>query len=250
MRTDAANRCRHDLPDCRVRADVGPRPGRGRRRAARDLRVQLRADSRELNGHAAGRCSIPDGRRLRVPDRSGPADGERDHVDVPARLLDALAWEHVVSLVVRQQRRRCDDAIAVCGLLSALAWRRPDFRCSRSRTQNPHGRRVGCDTRRMGAYLVLFPRVRVFTLVPLGFFITSMALPAWVMLIYWMVLQFPGGSVRLARKAAASRSAHVGGFVAGVYSSKCLRGRIVSPSTNPVTGSPTRRVVKSTRRRV
>lgn len=31
----------------------------------------------------------------------------------------------------------------------------------------------------MGAYLVLFPRVRVFTLVPLGFFMQAMALPAW-----------------------------------------------------------------------
>ena len=38
----------------------------------------------------------------------------------------------------------------------------------------------------MGAYLVLFPRVRVYTMVPLGFFFTTMALPAWVMLIYWM----------------------------------------------------------------
>jgi membrane associated rhomboid family serine protease len=59
----------------------------------------------------------------------------------------------------------------------------------------------------MGAYLVLFPRVRVFTLVPLGFFITSMALPAWVMLIYWAFLQFVGGLRRAsAPRAAASRS--------------------------------------------
>src|SRR3990170_3264993 len=45
----------------------------------------------------------------------------------------------------------------------------------------------------MGAYLVLFPRVRVRTMVPLGFFLHSMALPAWVMLIYWAVLQIFGG---------------------------------------------------------
>src|SRR5678815_4520131 len=36
----------------------------------------------------------------------------------------------------------------------------------------------------MGAYLVLFPRVRVYTLVPLGFFLQTFRLPAWVMLIY------------------------------------------------------------------
>jgi hypothetical protein len=35
--------------------------------------------------------------------------------------------------------------------------------------------------------------VRVFTVVPLGFYITSIALPAWAMLIYWAFLQFFGG---------------------------------------------------------
>jgi len=45
----------------------------------------------------------------------------------------------------------------------------------------------------MGAYLVLYPTVRVFTLVPLGFVLTRVALPAWVMLAYWAVLQFLGG---------------------------------------------------------
>ena len=69
----------------------------------------------------------------------------------------------------------------------------------------------------MGAYLVLFPRVRVFTLVPLGFFITSMALPAWVMLIYWMGLQFLGGFSSIgAEGGGVAFWAHVGGFVAGV----------------------------------
>ena len=69
----------------------------------------------------------------------------------------------------------------------------------------------------MGAYLVLFPRIRVFTLIPLGFFITTMALPAWVMLGYWFLLQafnsylsfgIVGGGV--------AHLAHTGGFVAGV----------------------------------
>jgi membrane associated rhomboid family serine protease len=70
----------------------------------------------------------------------------------------------------------------------------------------------------MGAYLVLFPRVRVFTLVPLGFFITSFALPAWLMLIYWAVLQFFGGltSIVGGEGGGVAFWAHVGGFVAGV----------------------------------
>ena len=45
----------------------------------------------------------------------------------------------------------------------------------------------------MGAYLVLYPKVRVFALVFLGFFMTSVALPAWVMLGYWLLIQFVSG---------------------------------------------------------
>jgi membrane associated rhomboid family serine protease len=69
----------------------------------------------------------------------------------------------------------------------------------------------------MGAYLILYPKVRVFTLVPLGFFITSMALPAWVMLGYWFFIQFVSGLVSVgAESGGVAFWAHVGGFVAGV----------------------------------
>jgi membrane associated rhomboid family serine protease len=70
----------------------------------------------------------------------------------------------------------------------------------------------------MGAYLVLYPRVRVFTLVPLGFFITTLALPAWGMLIYWMALQVFGGLAQSVSEQGGGVAfwAHIGGFVAGV----------------------------------
>jgi membrane associated rhomboid family serine protease len=69
----------------------------------------------------------------------------------------------------------------------------------------------------MGAYLVLYPRVRVFTLVPLGFFITSIALPAWVMLGYWFLIQFVSGVTTIGSDmGGVAFWAHVGGFVAGV----------------------------------
>jgi membrane associated rhomboid family serine protease len=69
----------------------------------------------------------------------------------------------------------------------------------------------------MGAYLVLFPRVRVFTLVPLGFILTTIALPAWAMLIYWAVIQLFGGFARMGDEGGGVAFwAHVGGFVAGV----------------------------------
>ena len=70
----------------------------------------------------------------------------------------------------------------------------------------------------MGAYLVLYPRVRVFTLLPLGFFITTVALPAWGMLIYWMALQVFGGLAQSVSEEGGGVAfwAHIGGFVAGV----------------------------------
>jgi membrane associated rhomboid family serine protease len=70
----------------------------------------------------------------------------------------------------------------------------------------------------MGAYLVLYPRVRVFTLVPLGFFITSITLPAWAMLVYWSFLQVAGGLTSIVGGAGGGVAfwAHIGGFVAGL----------------------------------
>ena len=70
----------------------------------------------------------------------------------------------------------------------------------------------------MGAYLILFPHVRVFTLVPLGFYLTTIALPAWAMLIYWVVLQIFGGftSVAAGQEGGVAFWAHLGGFLAGV----------------------------------
>ena len=70
----------------------------------------------------------------------------------------------------------------------------------------------------LGAYLILFPRARVKTLVPLGIFLTIIHLPAWVLLLFWIAIQFlhealaptdiSGGGVAYA--------AHIGGFIAGM----------------------------------
>ena len=69
----------------------------------------------------------------------------------------------------------------------------------------------------MGGYLLLYPTVRVYTLVVLGFFITSMALPAWLMLGYWFLIQFVSGWFSFgAEGGGVAFGAHIGGFVAGV----------------------------------
>ncbi|MBM3820433.1 MAG: rhomboid family intramembrane serine protease [Acidimicrobiia bacterium] len=80
----------------------------------------------------------------------------------------------------------------------------------------------------MGAYLVLFPRVRVYTIVPLGFFIQNIALPAWGMLIYWMFLQFAGGITSIVAEQGGGGVAfwaHIGGFIAGVVLVKVFENR-------------------------
>jgi membrane associated rhomboid family serine protease len=54
-------------------------------------------------------------------------------------------------------------------------------------------------------------------MVPLGFFITSMALPAWVMLGYWFLIQFVSGLAAFGgERGGVAFWAHVGGFIAGV----------------------------------
>jgi membrane associated rhomboid family serine protease len=77
----------------------------------------------------------------------------------------------------------------------------------------------------MGGYLVLYPRVRVFALLPLGFFLTSVALPAWMMLVYWVGLQVLSGFVSTGEGGGVAFWAHVGGFVAGVVLVKVFARR-------------------------
>jgi membrane associated rhomboid family serine protease len=68
----------------------------------------------------------------------------------------------------------------------------------------------------MGAYIVLYPRVRVHLLVFLGFFITRAAVPAYLMLGYWFLLQLLGGLPSLGQESGGVAFwAHAGGFVAG-----------------------------------
>jgi membrane associated rhomboid family serine protease len=69
----------------------------------------------------------------------------------------------------------------------------------------------------MGAYIVLYPRVKVHMLVFLFIFITTITVPAWMMLGYWFLLQLLGGLPTLARESGGIAFwAHSGGFVAGM----------------------------------
>lgn len=70
----------------------------------------------------------------------------------------------------------------------------------------------------MGAYLLLFPRARILTLVPILFFFTFLEVPAFLIIGWWVLIQFlnanwlGGGELR----GGVAYFAHIGGFVAGV----------------------------------
>lgn len=71
----------------------------------------------------------------------------------------------------------------------------------------------------LGAYLVLYPRVRVNMLFILLIFIRVIPLPAYVVLLWWFGWQVIAGLPQLtglSPEAGVAFWAHIGGFVAGV----------------------------------
>jgi len=71
----------------------------------------------------------------------------------------------------------------------------------------------------LGAYIVLFPRARVLSLVFLGFFYQLLHVPAVIVLGFWFVLQLIDSVASLGVSSSNDGVAlfeHIGGFVAGV----------------------------------
>jgi membrane associated rhomboid family serine protease len=70
----------------------------------------------------------------------------------------------------------------------------------------------------LGAYLVLFPHARILTLIPLGWFIRIVYLPAWVLLLFWIALQLLNQALSPVEPTGGgvAYAAHIGGFVAGL----------------------------------
>ena len=71
----------------------------------------------------------------------------------------------------------------------------------------------------LGGYVALFPRARILTLVPLGFFIRFVDMPALVMIGIWFLLQILSSALTIggaSETGGVAWSAHVGGFAAGL----------------------------------
>ncbi len=70
----------------------------------------------------------------------------------------------------------------------------------------------------LGAYLVLYPKARVASLVPIIFIFTIIEIPATIFLLFWFVSQLFSGWLALGSSAGSGVAwwAHVGGFLFGV----------------------------------
>lgn len=83
----------------------------------------------------------------------------------------------------------------------------------------------------LGGYLVMFPHNRVRAIVPLGFLLTPIELPALVVLGFWIVIQFFSQYASITNvtqqtgAGGVAYMAHIGGFIAGLVLSFFFRRR-------------------------
>ena len=102
----------------------------------------------------------------------------------------------------------------LCGVLAAAA-----HTAANLDSQIPTVGASGAIAGVLGAYLVLFPRARILTLVPIFFLITFIRLPAILVLGAWFFVQLLNQTLELAAARdiqSVAWMAHIGGFVAGM----------------------------------
>ena len=87
----------------------------------------------------------------------------------------------------------------------------------------------------MGAYLILFPRARIKTLLFLFIIVTTVDLPAAVFLIVWFVYQF----LLAGNASGIAWLAHVGGFTLGMILVRRKRPRLTEAATLAVSQGET-----------
>ena len=90
----------------------------------------------------------------------------------------------------------------------------------------------------LGAYLLLYPRARVLVLIPLGFFMTTVRIPAFWVLGFWIVLQFIQSAPSAGQAGGVAYWAHIGGFLAGVVLIVPIRNKAFPLFGKPRTPSP------------
>jgi membrane associated rhomboid family serine protease len=79
----------------------------------------------------------------------------------------------------------------------------------------------------LGAYLIIYPRSRIYTVLILGFFIRLTMVPAVLLLGFWFLLQLFQGVATLGGPDVGGVAffAHIGGFVAGLILARLFQAR-------------------------
>jgi membrane associated rhomboid family serine protease len=67
----------------------------------------------------------------------------------------------------------------------------------------------------MGGYLLLYPRAKVLTLIPIFFFFQFVEVPAFIFLGFWFILQLFSAGLTPTSIGGIAFWAHVGGFISG-----------------------------------
>jgi membrane associated rhomboid family serine protease len=88
----------------------------------------------------------------------------------------------------------------------------------------------------LGGYFLLFPKAHVHTLVFLGFILTTLRLPAALLLGFWILSQFFSQFTQSLKTTMTGQEtggvayfAHIGGFIAGLILIKLLGARPTRP---------------------
>jgi membrane associated rhomboid family serine protease len=98
----------------------------------------------------------------------------------------------------------------LCGVIAVLAQSLPD-----PNSAYPVIGASGAISGVLGAYLMLFPRANIMTLVLLPFFFTTLRVPAMLLLLLWFAVQLLSDFAVHGGEGVAFR-AHIGGFLAGM----------------------------------
>lgn len=82
----------------------------------------------------------------------------------------------------------------------------------------------------LGAYFVFFPHHKIETVLPIGFFVSTVDLPASAMLIYWFLTQILSGvgTIGIESLGGVAFWAHIGGFVAGYLAARFFSGKHIT----------------------
>lgn len=86
----------------------------------------------------------------------------------------------------------------------------------------------------LGAYLLLLPRARVLVLIPFGFYLHTVRLPAAIVLGLWFILQLVNSLLAAPGEGGVAFGAHIGGFIAGMVLIPFFKRRGVRLK-NPIT---------------